>query len=523
MQKRTAVVDLGELVQDVVDGVVLGHSATQMPVEIATTPDPKRRANEVVILVDIQPSVNWRFETEVGGWKRIVMNLLGNSLKYTDHGQIKVRLFLIDTLAEKPPGTEMGKHICIQVSDTGRGMSADYLRHGLFKPFVQENNLSTGTGLGLSIVQRLVESLNGTIDVQSKLGVGTRTEILIPIGGKTQLARDKPSTGNRNSGSNMDPEGSLRGRTLFLPPVSTAGLSKDLSVQTGAAPQSPDSAVRGLLASIAQDWLYMKVVENIQADSSNDGGGTDVFTLLLSVQSDGSLGSDWTLRTPLLPNKGLNTQKDASRVPIFAEKIILSPFSPRNVARAFLDARHPKTARKSETNTLNARILQQPIERGASVISEAPKTSMSEGSLGDPTEIVTYNILDRTVQGTLSHTKTDHQNHVLIVDDNPINLNILSKVVQNVGCSFVRALDGRQAVEAFTMTTRPFDLILMDLSMPVMDGFTATRQIRAHELSIHGLSRRTRIVALTALGSAASKDKAFASGIDSKRASACEI
>jgi CheY-like chemotaxis protein len=267
----------------------------------------------------------------------------------------------------------------------------------------------------------------------------------------------------------------------------------------------------------------MKVVEDNQADPNNADGSADVFTLLPTQQSDGSLGFNWTLRTPLLPHKGLSTKKDAGRVPIFAEKIMLSPFSPRNVARAFLDARDPKTMPKSETKTPNVRFPQQPIERGDLANGEAAKTSMSDDFLGDPTEIVTYNILERTVQGTLSHTEKARQNHVLIVDDNPINLNILSKVVQNAGCAFVQAPDGLQAVEAFTTTTRPFDLILMDLSMPVMDGFTATRQIRAHELSIHGLSRRTRIVALTALGSAASKDKAFASGIDSKCALACEI
>jgi CheY-like chemotaxis protein len=137
--------------------------------------------------------------------------------------------------------------------------------------------------------------------------------------------------------------------------------------------------------------------------------------------------------------------------------------------------------------------------------------------------VVTYNILDRTTQGTPPNTTRDHQNHVLLVDDNSVNLNILSKVVQAAGCSSVTASNGLQAVAAFTTSTTPFDLILMDLSMPVMDGFTATRQIRAHELSIDGLSRRARIVALTALGSATSRDEAFASGIDGRCTSACEV
>ena len=491
-----------------------------MPVEIATAPDPERHANEVIILVDIEPSVNWRFETEVGGWKRIVMNLLGNSLKYTDRGQIEIRLYFIDGLDGKQSGTEPEKHICLQVSDTGRGMSADYLRHGLFKPFVQENSLSTGTGLGLSIVQRLVEGLGGTIDVQSTLGVGTRTKIRIPIGGKTQLADDKLSNDNCDNGNSLDSEGLLRGRTLFLPAASGTGLSDDLSVQSDAGQQSSYLAVRALLASIAQDWLDMKVVEINQGD---DGGRAEVFTLLPNLKPDGSLGSGWTLRTPLLPHKGVSTDKDTSQGLVFAKKIILSPFSPRNVVRAFLGAGDSRTVPESEMKISNGTMLQRPIEQGTTANGEAAKTSNPEESHDDPTKVGTYKILDRTAQGKPSNTKRDHQNHVLVVDDNSVNLNILSKVVQIAGCSFVTASDGLQAVKAFKTTTTPFDLILMDLSMPVMDGFTATRQIRAHELSIDGLSRRARIVALTALGSATSRDEAFASGIDGRCTSACEV
>ena len=473
--------------------------------EIATGPDPERHPNDVVILVDIEPSVNWRFETEVGGWKRIVMNLLGNSLKYTDRGQIEVRLCLIDELDDTQPEAKPENHICLQVSDTGRGMSADYLRHGLFKPFVQENSLSTGTGLGLSIVQRLVESLSGTIDVQSKLGVGTRTRIRIPIGVKTQPADEKPATDNRNGGNSLDPESLLLGRTLILPAVSATELSD-------AHQQGSRLAVRALLASIAQDWLGMKIV----ASNDGDHGGTaDVFTLLPKVKPDGSLGSDWTLRTPFLSHTSVSTDSVTSKGPAFAKEIILSPFSPRNVARAFLGAGNSGAMREMEIPS--GRTLQKPMDRGAFANGQTVKTSTAEESVGNHTKVVTYNILDQTAQGTATNTKIDRQNHVLLVDDNSVNLNILSKVVQMAGCSFVKASNGQQAVEAFTTTTTPFDLILMDLSMPVMDGFTATRHIRAHELSIDGLSRCARIVALTALGSAASREEAFASGIDGRR------
>lgn len=100
----------------------------------------------------------------------------------------------------------------------------------------------------------------------------------------------------------------------------------------------------------------------------------------------------------------------------------------------------------------------------------------------------------------------------IIVDDNPLNLKILASYVKKLGHTFDSATDGKQAVDCFQKNAGGVICILMDISMPVMDGFEATRRIRAHEKA-EGLPR-CNVFALTGLASAGAQQEAFASGID---------
>lgn len=106
------------------------------------------------------------------------MNLFGNALKYTDHGFIQVKLSAEPLPAKNKPGKS---RVTLTVTDSGRGMSADYLDNQLFQPFAQENSLTPGTGLGLSIVKQIVESMGGDINVESEKGHGTRITVSMAL------------------------------------------------------------------------------------------------------------------------------------------------------------------------------------------------------------------------------------------------------------------------------------------------------------------------------------------------------
>lgn len=136
-------------------------------------------SGQILIYVDIDYLADWSFRVHPGALRRIVMNLFGNSLKFTQSGFIRVSLRQHGQTKRK---TETGcRNVTLTVSDSGKGIGEDYLRDHLFLPFSQEDEFAAGTGLGLSLVHRMVSAVGGSIDVVSKVGEGTTTTVVLPL------------------------------------------------------------------------------------------------------------------------------------------------------------------------------------------------------------------------------------------------------------------------------------------------------------------------------------------------------
>ncbi|KAK5120839.1 hypothetical protein LTR85_005906 [Meristemomyces frigidus] len=516
---RLAVVDLGELVQDVVEGVRLGYSrptlkhAADVLVDRTsrTSPDAagerKTGLDNTIVCVNIEPAVDWHFDSEAGAWKRIVMNLFGNALKYTARGRIDVILRLVDQLDDSPDA----RKICIQVNDTGMGMSADYLQHRLFTPFAQENHLSVGTGLGLSIVYQLVSSLGGSVDVQSELEKGTQICVTVPLGDKVRAVSAERRL-RETSGTTrvpLDRTSLLKGRTLYLPRPDSASVeaSPPTSETWNESNQATD--VQTLFANIAERSFGMDVsFENPPTFAS----GQPHFVL---QQPRDRNKPDWTLRL-CSPAPAVPSEEEAGATPVEhgpamnvreVEVSIGQPFGPRKLALAFAQALTREGRQQPTLNLLHTNSqLPALTSMAGHVVLAAPSTHTEHAAL--PLRVP--HSPERAPE--LSSTQTSAPGHLLLVDDNNLNLRVLSMCVKQIGCTFAQAMDGLQAVAAYKATTRPYDLVFMDLSMPRMDGCAATRDIRAYEA--REAVPRTPIVALTALGADEARQEAFASGVD---------
>ena len=180
MQNLFEQTDICELAEEVVEGSVAGkaHMTTiglGSPTAQTKADSDAQKANSVygfmknvAVILDFEYQKNWVYVAQPGALRRILMNILGNSLKYTASGCIRVRLSLATTIG---PNDESSDTIHLSVSDTGRGISKEFLRKRLFTPFNQEDHLSSGCGLGLSIVKSLVDTLNGHLEVRSEQGV----------------------------------------------------------------------------------------------------------------------------------------------------------------------------------------------------------------------------------------------------------------------------------------------------------------------------------------------------------------
>lgn len=198
----------------------------------------------VSVYLCIDPTSNWAFYMQPGAIRRIFMNLFGNSLKYTTSGYIRV------SLTQEPHNARRStseKLVQLTVQDTGKGMGQDFMRHRLFKPFSQEDELTPGTGLGLSLVKTMVSQLGGRINVQSQRGVGTTITVRLPLEQSSQT-RDMP-----NSVTEGDEEFEEQLREL-----------KGLRVRICGFEGAHDDE-RGIVEGICRDWLKMEVV----ADSGN--------------------------------------------------------------------------------------------------------------------------------------------------------------------------------------------------------------------------------------------------------------
>ncbi|KAA6412070.1 MAG: hypothetical protein FRX48_04220 [Lasallia pustulata] len=140
----------------------------------------KMAGKPIDVILDIHKA-DYNFTTQPGALRRVIMNVFGNALKYTEKGMILVKLELHDLEGAQDDEQDSGKLLVIKVIDTGKGISNEYLRTRLFTPFAQENVLAPGTGLGLSIVRSIINMLGGSIAIRSQEGQGTEVKISLPL------------------------------------------------------------------------------------------------------------------------------------------------------------------------------------------------------------------------------------------------------------------------------------------------------------------------------------------------------
>lgn len=136
--------------------------------------------DRVSVYLDIDANVSsFQFSSMAGALRRVIMNLFGNALQYTNDGKIHIALSIDPETNESTRDDYRVTRLTIM--DTGRGMSADFIQNDLYRPFRQADQLSAGIGLGLSLVKKIVSSLKGKISITSQLGVGTVVTVLLPL------------------------------------------------------------------------------------------------------------------------------------------------------------------------------------------------------------------------------------------------------------------------------------------------------------------------------------------------------
>lgn len=411
------------------DGVSLRREAydpTRVIDDAAATLLIRAEEKGLDLIVRIGPEVPEKVIGDAVGLRRIIVNLLSNGVKFSEHGFVRV------DLQYEAKGNDQGVLI-LTVVDTGPGISEEK-RQAIFESFIQAGSTDQsereGAGLGLAIVAGLVELMEGSIDLKSAVGVGSRFTIRIPA----------PAAEPRRGW--LIPHQQQRATLLLLvkPSANTKILEEYLS-GVGLELRHATSE-KDLVAMLEKACL----------------AGTPVWGILLQSQCLESTVHEFAFRVRAVPNG-------------------------RGVAIILTDSLQSLVELPPEDRESLDCILTWPF--GGRTMRQLFGNEHREEVGG-------------------SHGKVT----VLVVDDNAINRRVATSLLERLGCEADSASNGQDAIDC--VARRKYRLVLMDIQMPVLDGYEAARQIRLLEPP----RSRTLIYGLTAAPEEEARPKCMAAGMD---------
>ncbi len=378
--------------------------------------------------------------------RQILLNLAGNAIKFTETGEISIRV-------RHTRSSDRKSSLSISVTDTGIGIAPEDVA-SIFNAFQQIDSSTSrrfgGTGLGLAISRRLINMMGGDITVESIPGEGSKFNLSIPLTPADKKAQDAAARLTMKNGE-----------TPFCLIVTASSKRKSILLHYlkawGCQSSSTSSAAKALT-------LFKK---NIKEKKPYN---------IIIIDGD----------TPRLDGKAL------------ADALIeFKPSTTRSIVLL-------TSALSTEDETVNT----------LDIISRAVKPIMPD----DLHTIIGEMISEKTrlpssaataLKGSALPGYSPGSYSILLAEDNLINRNLAMQLLTKKGWDVVTAENGMKALEIARNNT--FDLILMDIQMPVMDGLEATEEIRKYE---NNEGRRTPIIALTAHAMKGDRERCLGAGMD---------
>jgi two-component system sensor histidine kinase/response regulator len=405
------------------------------------------------LIIRIAPDVPRYVVGDPGRIRQILINLANNAIKFTATGHVLLNL-------EREESGSGEVLLRIGVSDTGIGIADDRIEH-IFDKFTQVDASATrrygGTGLGLAISRELVNLMGGTLGVTSRLGEGSTftARVRLPMGAASPRATVAALELSGVRALIVD-DNEINRQVLRERLASWRMRADDVA--------SAAAALAALRAAAAAGDPYGIVLTDFEMP---DGDGE---TLARSVRSD-----------PVLRG-----------VPMVLLTSVDQPEGADHVRAAGFGAYLVKPVRAS---LLMDALLTVWGARLESEAGEMVTRATLMARRGEPAQV-------EPGAGTLLHVR------VLLVEDNPVNQQVATAMLEQLGARVDVAADGKEALEQVALL--PYDLIFMDCEMPEMDGYAATAEIRRREDG----GRRIPIVAMTAHAMEGDRERCLAAGMD---------
>ena len=433
MRLETIDFDLRSAVEDVV--ALLANRAHDKGIELAS---------------EISPEAPTALRGDPGRLRQVLTNLVGNAVKFTERGEVVVKVGVAEGMAsEDNPVT-----IRFEISDTGIGMTGEQ-RSRLFQSFTQADTSTTrrygGTGLGLAISKQLVEMMGGEIGVESEPQVGSTFSFEVPFERQTEEAVSRPRSYDRLENlSALIVDDNATNRRILREQLESWGM------ENGEAEDGP-GALERLRSDAERGAAHDLAILDMQMP------GMDGMQLARAIKADPRLSA---VRLVLLTSVGRRGDGEEAR-------------------RSGIDAYLTKPVRQSELYDALATVMSG---------QEAPS---------EEAELVTRH--------SLREKRAAGRGRVLVAEDNPVNQKVAARMLENLGYPADVVGDGLEALEA--LSAGDYGAVLMDVQMPQIDGYEATTEIRRREREAGG-ARHVPVIAMTANALQGDREKALAAGMD---------
>jgi signal transduction histidine kinase/CheY-like chemotaxis protein len=404
---------------------------------------PRAHEKEVELVLDYDALLPAHFIGDGGRVRQVMMNLVGNAVKFTPSGEILIRVALKRMLGSRAS-------IRVEVRDTGEGIASE-AQGRLFEPFTQADAATTrrfgGTGLGLAISRQLVELMKGSIGFESSEGKGSMFwfELELPLDEvQPPDASHRELVGRRF----LVVDDNANNRKVIAAQLASMGAEAECAAGAAEALASLDR--RGPFTAVLLDWHMperdgLSLARELRA-TGRVGGGRP--------------GSEWLV---LLSSAAFHSLVDGE---FLFDAMLMKPVRVAELQRALLRLIHGGIERK-------------PTPRPTAPAVVSPKSAT-----------------DRTLS-------------LLLVEDNLSNQRVARILLERLGHQVEVAADGEAALRA--LADHRYDAVLMDCQMPVLDGYEATRRIRAGEAP--GVNPDICIIALTANAMPSDRLKCLSAGM----------
>jgi len=400
----------------------------------------------IELVCDVHPDTRVRLRGDPGRLRQVLVNLAGNAIKFTEHGEA-----VISVEVENREGRLVT--LLFSVRDTGIGIAKDR-QEGIFDSFIQADGTITrkygGTGLGLAISRQIVELMGGEIWVESEVGRGST----FSFRGTFEVVDTVDGSGGSAVAQLPDPCRVLGAKRILIVDDNATNrrILRQMLESWGCSPESASGgaeALDKLRPAAAEGHPFDLVVLDVQMPEM------DGFQVERAIRDNSSYGSPNVVFLSSLGSRNAETDQERSPRAVYLTK---------------------PTKQSVLLNTLLAICMPESVD-------QAPEPPPS----------------------VVNHRKA--RARILLVEDNAVNRKVATGILQKCDYDVTTANDGQAAIE--NLERKSFDLVLMDLQMPGMDGFEATRHIRA---AVEW--RDLPVVAMTAHAMKGDRERCIDAGMD---------